>query len=57
MLYVGGSFSSAGGKNTNNIAMYDGESWHYLGSNSSVNGLTGSLNNIYALAMKGSSEL
>ena len=57
MLYVGGSFNSAGDKNANNIAMYDGESWHYLGSSSSVNGVTGGSNYVYTLVMKGSSEL
>ena len=31
-LYVGGRFNSAGGVSANNIARWDGNSWHALGS-------------------------
>lgn len=31
-LYVGGQFNSAGGVQANNIARWDGENWHALGS-------------------------
>ena len=42
-LFVGGQFSSVDGSSilANNIASWDGNSWNYLGSNSTNNGALG----------------
>ncbi|MEM9242943.1 MAG: hypothetical protein AAGA27_02655 [Pseudomonadota bacterium] len=48
-LYVGGSFSDAGGLSKNLIARWDGSGWFPLTPNSQDVGLTG--NNVFALAV------
>ena len=55
-LFVGGSFSSVDGSSisTNYIASWNGNSWNILGSNSTNNGVSGTVN---ALAMNGTNNL
>ncbi len=50
IVYVGGSFGTAGGNQVNNIAKWDGNSWSPLGSgtNSDVNALAVIGNDLYA---------
>ncbi len=47
-LYVGGSFTTAGGASANYIARWDGSAWHSLGT--PTNGVG---NTVYALAISG----
>ena len=54
MLYVGGSFNIAGCIQAYGIALWNGSSWSFLGTNSSINGVSGTAT---ALAMNGTSEL
>jgi len=49
-LYVGGSFTSAGGSSANYIARWDGSAWHSLGTPTNGVGST-----VYALAISGNS--
>ena len=58
-LFVGGKFTTVGGSiSANNIASWDGNSWNYLGSNSTNNGVGVGLNGaIHALAMNGTNNL
>ena len=55
-LFVGGEFTSANGGliNANNIASWNGNSWNFLGTDSSNNGVD---NIVYALAMNGTNNL
>jgi hypothetical protein len=48
-VYVGGNFETAGGLTVNNIARWDGSSWHALGS-----GVAGTYHQVYAIAINGS---
>lgn len=48
-VYVGGKFDTAGGVPANNIARWDGSSWHALGS-----GTEGTDPAVYAIAINGS---
>jgi hypothetical protein len=51
-VYVGGTFSAAGGVSANNIAKWNGSAWSALqAAGSSVNGVN---SNVYALAVSGS---
>ncbi|RME41010.1 MAG: DUF11 domain-containing protein, partial [Deltaproteobacteria bacterium] len=43
-LYVGGSFSSAGGVSVNGLAVWDGSSWADVGGGVTSSGFTGSVN-------------
>ena len=54
MLYVGGSFNTAGCTSAFGIALWNGTSWSFLGTNSSINGVSGTVG---VLAMNGTSEL
>ena len=59
-LFVGGQFSSANGGSVsaNNIASWDGNSWIFLGANSTNNGVgVGGSDTVYALAMNGTNQL
>jgi hypothetical protein len=49
-LYVGGSFTNAGGSSANYIARWDGSAWHSLGTPTNGVGST-----VYALAISGNS--
>ena len=55
-LFVGGTFSSVGGSSVfaYHIASWDGNSWNFLGTNSTNNGVNGI---VYSLAMNGTSNL
>ena len=56
-LYVGGSFSATacGDVQANGVAMWNGNSWNFLGTSSSVNGISGSIvASVNALAVMGS---
>jgi hypothetical protein len=48
-VYVGGDFEKAGGVTVNNIARWDGSSWHALST-----GTGGSFHNVNAIAISGS---
>ena len=48
-LYAGGQFTTAGGITVSNIARWDGNGWHALG--------TGMNNSVWALAVAGNGEL
>jgi hypothetical protein len=41
LIYAGGSFSKVSGKNYNNIAYWDGNSWKLVGHNDIYNGTDG----------------
>jgi hypothetical protein len=47
LVYVGGSFTNAGGNTANRIAVWDGASWFSLGTGG-ANGLNGTVNAILA---------
>ena len=56
-LFVGGAFSNINGHSisANNIASWDGNAWHVLGTNSTNNGVNGG--EVICLAMNGTNNL
>ena len=58
-LFVGGSFGSVAGYSilANNIASWDGNSWNFLGTDSTNNGVNSGSPVVYALAMNGTNNL
>ncbi len=55
-LYVGGTFTTAGGQSANRVAMWNGSNWTNLGTglDNNVSGLSGDGTNLYAVGSFGS---